>query len=326
MSTPVKVRAADAAASGELEVVPYAPEWRAAWDEAVRGARASHFFFERGYLEYHADRFTDASLLVLHKGRVLAVLPASRHGDEVRSHGGLTFGGLLSGPALTAARCVEALAAIAEHLAAAGAKRLVYKPAPHIYHRAPAEEDLFALTALGARLVQRDVSQAIARGARPKPSEERRRAAKRGAKAGLVLARSRDLEEFMALQERVLARHGVAPVHTAAELELLTERFPEGLELWTARNADGVLLAGTLLFVTPTVAHAQYIASSDEGRACGAPDHLFEHLIGEVHAERPFFDFGISSEAGEVLNLGLARNKEGHGGRAVVYDRYELDL
>ena len=42
---------------------------------------------------------------------------------------------------------------------------------------------------------------------------------------------------------------------------------------------------------------------------------------------KPWFDFGISMRPEDgSLNAGLARNKEGFGGRAVLYDRYELEL
>ena len=41
-------------------------------------------------------------------------------------------------------------------------------------------------------------------------------------------------------------------------------------------------------------------------------------------AER--FDFGISNERDGTLNPGLMRNKEGFGARAVVHDRYVLEL
>src|SRR5215217_2463094 len=156
-----------------LEVVPYEPSLREPWDALVRGARAGCFIFERSYLEYHADRFEDASLVVLDGERPLAALPASRHGDEVVSHGGLTFGSLLSGPELTTARTVEALSLVLEHLRAGGARRWTCKPVPHVYHALPAEEELYALAVHGARLARRDVSAALPRGGGAPWSAER---------------------------------------------------------------------------------------------------------------------------------------------------------
>jgi hypothetical protein len=309
-----------------VTVEPYEAELRDVWDDVARRARQRHFLFERAYMDYHADRFADASLLVLRKGRPVGAVVASRHGDEVVSHGGLTFGGLISDASLTTTGAVEALEAAAGRYRAAGVRSWTYKAVPHIYHEVPAEEDLFALTTLGARLQARHVSAAVPAGAPVGYSSERQRAVRRGGAAGLDLERSDDFEEFIELEREVLLRrHGVEPVHTAQEMRLLADRFPEQIALHVARE-DGEMVAGVVAFVTPAVAHAQYIGASERGRELRAGDVLFDHLIREIYATKPWFDFGISNERDGTLNAGLARNKEGFGARAVVYDRYELDL
>ena len=54
---------------------------------------------------------------------------------------------------------------------------------------------------------------------------------------------------------------------------------------------------------------------------------LANYLIDTVYANKRFIDFGISTEqGGTVLNEGLIKQKEGFGGRAVVYDTYELEV
>ena len=311
--------------SGAVTIERYAPAASDAWDATVRAARARHFMFERAYMDYHRDRFADASWLVLLNDRPIAVMPASRHGDEVVSHGGLTFGGLLSGPELTTVRAAAALGAIAGALRGDGMRRLLYKPMPHPYHLRAAEEDLHALHAAGARIVARDVTSAVAPGLRPIYSEERRRAVRRSADAGLAIGQSDAIEEFWALLRATLAeRHGVEPVHSAAELRLLADRFPGRIRLFAASH-DGEIAAGTLIFETPSVAHAQYIAAGPRGRELNALDALFDHLLTDVFPEL-WFDFGISNERDGSLNEGLLRNKEGYGARALVHDRYLLEL
>lgn len=313
----------------EWEAQPYEPALRETWDELVRGARQRSFLFERAYMEYHADRFQDASLLLSRKGRPVALLPASRDGDRVVSHGGLTFGGLLSGPELTAVQAVGALETAAVFHAGAGASALVVKPVPHIYHLAPAEEELYALAQLGATLVRRDVSAALRPGGAPAYTQERRRAVKRAERASLRLVRSDRFEAFVELLRTILRdRHDAAPVHTAEELELLAGRFPERISLHVATRADDDrLLAGVVVYETDAVAHCQYIGASDEGRELRAQDALFDHLIRDVYASKRWFDFGTSMRPADgSLDEGLMRNKEGFGGRAVLYDRYELAL
>lgn len=297
-----------------------------AWDAFVRASRTPHFMLTRPYVEYHRDRFEDASLVVERAGELLGVLPASRARDEVTSHGGLTFGGLVLRERGSAAEALGVLEAIAASLRAAGVARLRYKAIPHIYHRAPAEEDLYALVRLGARLVRRDLSSSLRLDARPPVRKNRRQGRTRAQRAGLVLARDDAWAEFLEVEAEVLRRHGAVPVHSADELALLASRFPEEVVLWTARR-DGRLLAGVVVYATPQVAHAQYIATTPEGRDVAALDGLVGHLLEHAYADRAWWDFGISTEEeGRVLNEGLVAHKESWGARGVVYDHYALDL
>lgn len=314
----------------------YTPALREEWDAFARTVRQSSFLMERGFMDYHADRFADASLMVRRAdGRLAALLPACRSheaADAVESHGGLTYGGLLSGPGLTVAAAGAALDACLERYRAEGFGRLLYKPMPHVYHTLPAEEDLYWLFRRGATLRVRNVSAVADLRCPLRPAELRRRGARRALGAGVEVAEGDPgaLDAFHALLSGVLAeRHGARPVHTAAELRLLMERFPGRVRLFLARAA-GEPVAGTLLFVTPRVTHVQYIAAGARGRALGALDLLFTRLLADFAADapqRPYFDFGTSNEqGGRVLNEGLIFQKEGFGARAVCYDTWQLDF
>jgi hypothetical protein len=284
--------------------------------------------FEREYMEYHSDRFADASLVLRRGERPIAILPASRDGDVVTSHAGLTFGGLLSDGGLTAERALSALDAVLDRLRADGAARLVYKAPPRVYHAAPADEDLYALTRAGATLFRRDLSSAVAPGD-PLPAHPSRRRNVRAARdAGLAVTEERAFEELMAVvRENLADRHGLVPVHDDAEMRLLADRFPAQIRLFAVRGTGGGIVAGTIVYETPVVAHAQYIAATEEGRRLFALDLLFDHLIAERFAGKPWFDFGISTtDAGRALNGGLVRYKENFGARGVVHDHYVLDV
>jgi hypothetical protein len=307
-----------------LTVQAYEPGARDSWDEVVRGARAHHFMFERAYMDYHRDRFVDASWFVLLDDCPIAVLPASAHGNEIISHGGLTFGGLVSSRELTTVRATRALDALTAALRAGGFRRLGYKPMPHPYHREPAEEDLYALWARGARLVGREVTASIPPGASGTYSHGRRHAIRSGS-GRVELGESDLIEEFWTLLRSVLLeRHGVEPAHSVSEMRLLADRFPGRIRLFVA-SESGEVVAGTLIFQTPVVAHAQYIAVGARGRELFALDALIDHLLVEVYPHI-WFDFGISNERDGRINEGLMQNKESYGARAIVHDRYALDL
>ena len=311
-----------------IEVVPYRNDMADTWNTFVATSKNGTFLFHRDYMDYHADRFVDCSLLFYKKGELVAVLPANYKEEErtVYSHGGLTYGGLLLSERTTVADTIQVMACAIEWMKLTlGAKEWIYKPVPHIYHRAPAEEDLYALFRQEATLVARGVSSAITNDNALPMQELRRRGVKKAAACNVVYEESDALHDFWLILEEVLAgKHGCKPVHTLEEMERLKYTFPNNIRLFVAK-ADGNVVAGTLIYETEQVAHAQYIATSAEGRSMGALDGLFCHLITEVFSEKRFFDFGISTEqGGRYLNEGLAFQKEGFGARAVVYDTYKL--
>ena len=308
-----------------IAVERYTPDLQAIWDSIVRSARANHFMFERSYMDYHQARFVDCSWIVSGNNGPIAVLPASINGNELVSHGGLTFGGFLSNSEFTQARAIDALDALLDSLRPLGVQRLVYKPLPHHYHQSPAEEDLFALYARGAVLLTREVTTTIPPGGSPNRSDERRRSLRKFEKSSACITESTDIASFMELLRSVLvARHGTLPAHSTEEMELLASRFPGQIRLFTVARGSQ-MLAGTLIYETATVAHSQYIAASTEGREACSLDGLFDFLISEVYRDL-WFDFGISNERNGDLNLGLLRNKEGYGGRAILHDRYALQV
>lgn len=321
--------------SREFSIAPYDDTRKSAWQECRLRVRQQSFLFSRDFMDYHRDRFPDASLMALDaKGTPVALLPACRNpkdGAEVTSHAGLTYGGLLTTEQATAVWTARVLDACMARYAQAGYERMVYKPTPHIYHACPSEEDLYWLFRRDARLQARAVSSVVPLGQPCALSTLRRRKVRKA--AGLRLeTQGGNLEEYWQLLTAVLqTRHATRPVHSLAEMRLLMGRFGTEIRLYAARSeADGEMLAGCLLFVTPGVVHVQYIAASDRGcRAC-ALDWLFARIIeraGEDFPGRRHLDFGISTEeGGRLLNEGLIFQKEGFGARAVCYDTYVLDL
>jgi hypothetical protein len=312
---------------GSLTVASYRDADAPAWNALVDRSRSSHFLFRREYMDYHRDRFHDSSLMIRDRGRLVAALPAESHDGVITSHGGLTFGGLISDESLSARRVLDAVSAILQRLAALGMRELIYRPVPHIYHVIPAEEDLYALSRHGAELVRRDLSASVRPDRRPRPTKGRRAAIARARRAGITVAASDAFESFMEIDAEMLrARHGAVPTHTPREMSLLARRFPEQISLISGLR-DGRLIAGVVVYETPVVAHAQYIAATPEGYELGALDAVIEHLITDRFVHKRFFDFGISTvDGGCTLNEGLMRNKEGFGARGVAYDTYRVGL
>lgn len=309
-----------------LRLRPYAPADAVAWDALVARSRTGNLLHRRGYMDYHAERFTDCSLIVERDGEPVAAFPASRDGRVVTSHGGLTYAGLLSTAALRAETTLAVFTQMAAHYRAAGMRRVLYKAVPSVFHAYPAEEDLYALHRLGAHLVRRDLSSVVALREGYRFSAERRRDIRHAREAGVRIETGGDLAAFHALLSEVLKRHEATPTHSLDELRLLQSRFPRQILLYTA-HVGGELQAGALVYDFGRVVHTQYLATSEEGRRTCALSLLLGELIGSVYADRHYFSFGVSTEQdGRVLNGGLVTQKERFGARAVVHDFYEWPL
>lgn len=311
-----------------MQASRYTAGERTEWNAFVAASRNATFLLHRDYLEYHADRFVDHSLVVRDaRDRIVALLPANRRGSTVSSHGGLTYGGLLVGDDGRTSDVESALEAVMTSLAADGVTELVYKTIPSIYHRAPAEEDRYALFRRSAQLVRRDVLSVIDYRARIAAQERRARSIRKAQRAGLVVEEANDYAPFWEILSRNLGeRYGVAPVHSVEEIRLLASRFPSGIRLFTAsRGAE--TLAGAVVFHTGPVCHVQYNAASAEGKELGALDVVLADLIERFSGAARYFDFGISTERdGHYLNAGLVEYKEGFGARTVVHDFYRLPI
>ena len=311
-----------------MKMIKYHPGLESVWNEFVARSKNGTFLFHRRYMDYHADRFEDFSLMAYDdRQRLVALLPASRHGDRLVSHGGLTYGGLIMGEELSAPEVLCVMDATLDVLRAEGMSALVYKCVPHIYHAVPAEEDAYGLFVKNARLIRRDISTVIDC-AHPLPLEERRaRALRKAERGGVQVKESGDFTLFWPILEANLAeRYQLTPVHTAAEMDLLAGRFPDHIKFYGAWQ-EGELLAGAVVYLSACVCHIQYNASSPCGRQLGAQDAIIHRLIDTYGRNKRFIDFGVSTESdGRYLNAGLIAYKEGFGGRAVNYDHYELGV
>ncbi len=105
-------------------------------------------------------------------------------------------------------------------------------------------------------------------------------------------------------------------------MNLLNSRFPDQVKLYEAIDASGELLAGLVLFITDTVAHAQYIASSDRGKEIGAFDLIIEY-VWQRYQHLKYFDFGISTEEnGRPTQRRTCAYKESFMARGTACDFY----
>ena len=311
-----------------FEIVRYTADRQSAWNDFVARSKQGTFLFDRRYMDYHADRFEDFSLMVYRKSRLYALLPGNRCGGTFYSHQGLTYGGFITDEQLTVEHLCELFVQVNGRLRQEGFMKVVYKPMPWIYHRLPADEDIYALfVRCHARLIERDVASTVVLHRQLPFTESRLSGLRKARRLGVEVSERADVGEFWAvLSENLQQKYGARPVHSAAEMQLLKSRFPDDIRLWVASRGDRVL-GGAVLYMTPQVVHVQYISASAEGKQSGALDLLFDHLLHSETFVQPYFDFGTSAIGNtNEVNASLIFQKQGFGGRSVCYDWYEYDL
>jgi hypothetical protein len=310
-----------------VEIVKYSSEYKKVWDAFVAISKNATFLFYRDYMEYHAHRFEDHSLLFYYKNKLVALLPAHVQGSHVCSHNGLTYGGLLTSNKMKAELMLQVFDALVLYFRELSFTAIKYKTIPHIYHQAPADEDLYALFKNSAVVYRRDVLSVVPQHKPVKYSSSRRWRVNRASGFGWDIEQSQDYETFMQLEEKLLKeKYNASPVHTLEEITKLASHFPENIKLYTATK-NGEVGAGVVVYETQTVAHCQYIGSTVNGRINGALSILLDYLLTQVYATKKYFDFGPSMDESETgFNNSLLANKESYGGRTVTHDHYLISL
>lgn len=315
-----------------LIVRPYCQNDADPWDAFCNKSLQATLLHTRRFLSYHGERFIDYSLIIEDEGKCVGLFPAALSPSDnklVVSHPGLTYGGVLHQGNLRGERMIESLTMIKQHYASLHLTKLLYKAVPTFYHQAPAQDDLYALFRLRAKRTRCDISSVIDLKHRLSVSERRRRSLKKAVKAGVVIVEGGQYLPALwdVLFENLERKHGLSPVHKLEEIQLLAERFPENIRC-VCGEVNGKVEAGTILFITPTTYHTQYIASSETGYDVSALDAIFEHCIQDAQQNnKRWFDFGISTEdSGLMLNEGLYRFKSEFGAGGTVHEFFELDL
>lgn len=297
------------------------------WDKFISESKNGTFLLCRNYMDYHSDRFNDFSLMFFEDDKLIAVMPANINGDILYSHQGLTYGGIISGIDMKSIKMLAIFDEMKKFLKNRNITKLFYKTIPHIFHLIPAEEDLYALFRNEAKLFRRDLSSTILQENKLLFERGRKRCIDDGKRNNLIIKRTDDFESMYKIIEDILTiKYGLTPVHSAAEMKLLSERFPDNIYLFGCYK-DNKMISGAFVFETTNVAHAQYVYSSDEGKILGANDLMYDYLINEKFIHKKYFNFGISTEKeGRYLNENLIRQKEMFGARSICHDFYELEI
>lgn len=316
-----------------MNICRYTRDKQQEWDAFVRGAKNGTFLFLRDYMDYHAERFADHSLMYYDdKGRLTAIMPANEDDRILYSHQGLTYGGLILTTKIHATDVGNIFTLTVAYLREHGFTGWYYKQIPSIYCQYPSQEDEYWLWRNNATLACCNLSCTIKMdGNMPTPWERRRkRGLKRALEAGMHITEDADIETFWPIMvENLRDKYGAAPIHSLEEMKMLHSRFPDNIHIYLCLDSDNIARAGAVVYATnPQTIHVQYAHADKMGKKNGAIDLLYSVLIDKYRTSGyTYFDIGTSNEqAGRILNEKLIEQKEGFGGRGIVYKQWRITL
>ncbi|RZJ63464.1 MAG: FemAB family protein, partial [Flavobacterium sp.] len=236
------------------------------WNEFVGSSINSTFLFHRDFMEYHSDRFTDFSLIVFDGTNLVALLPANRSGNEVHSHQGLTYGGLLLRDTIGVEKIETIFRAVLQFLEGEDIAVLKIKQIVSIYQKKPAFAMDYLLFKYNAHMYRRDMNLAIDFSRPPSVSRSKKKHFRRVSSLGLEVRKDNDFGTFWddVLIPRLQERHNAKPVHTKDEIAMLHEKFPDRILQYNVYINDAIV-AGITLFHFGNVIKSQYGATTAEG-------------------------------------------------------------
>lgn len=118
-----------------IRILPYTNEYANTWNAFNRDSKNGIFMFDRNYMDYHADRFMDHSLMFYEDSKLIALLPLNIKDCVLYSHQGLTFGGFIVDYSMRQQKMLECFCKLQEYMREIKAQKMIYKAIPYIYHK-----------------------------------------------------------------------------------------------------------------------------------------------------------------------------------------------
>ena len=310
-----------------VSIETYESKYKSQWDSFIDVSKNATFLFKRDFMDYHSSRFQDYSLLIFKDLELVALFPANIEANNLYSHKGLTYGGLVVKENIKLNDFLDIFKSLLEFCDKNSFKKLFIKEIPSIYNSNFSYELDYLSFITNSYIYRKDIISVIELNKKIKISKDRVQGYKRGVKNNLKIVEIDNFKEFWdkILKPTLSKKHSVSPVHSIDEIDKLKSCFKKNIRQFNVYHMDN-LVAGTTIFQTKNVIHVQYIGSNKDKNTLGSLDFLFYNLINDTFSDYKFFDFGTSNEnEGRKVNSGLLYWKEGFGARSISQNFYEID-
>lgn len=298
------------------------------WNSFVKVAKNATFLFHRDFMEYHADRFTDFSLMIFDGIQLVAVIPGNKADNVFYSHQGLTYGGIVVKENLGGEKIEEILKATLIFLTNNCFSYFRIKSFPFFNDEMINQNLDYFLWKSDAKIYERNMNLVIDLKKEINIAKSKRKKYVQNLSLPVEFVKEASFESFWndILSPRLWLKHQVKPVHSLEEITKLATKFPENIIQYSV-YLKGEILSGITIFKDKKSIKSQYGATSDLGEKYRALDFLYIKLMELYKDEIDFFDLGtVNADHGQVYFKGLLKQKEELGATTFIHDYYEIKL
>jgi hypothetical protein len=307
-----------------MRVEKFVPSQRELWDKFVYESFNGNFQQSRNFLEYHGDKFIDLSMVIYSDlNEIIGVLPAAispSNSQEIISHPGAAFGGLILKDELGIEKTLKIFKEILNFCTNQKMSTIVYKVSPPFFSGSFWRGDVLSLIYLGAEISTLKVTHILKleifgslRHHRTVHSDFNK--ADKLKPRIYKTSSEIDYKLFYDLLNKQLTKHKVKSTHTLSDIYELQKRFSNSISLWKVSLNDGSF-AFAWVWEINKVVHLQYLTNQEKNNRPLALNYLIISLKN-FYSDKDFthLSFGNSydSRHNHSVNLGLTSWKEKFG-------------
>lgn len=321
--------------ASRISLIKYQPDYFDRWNKFVEESNNGTIFHRLDFLAYHGNKFekNEHHLIWVKGEEIFAVMPMGIFEEDgkriARSPFGASWGGVVQSPRFPLKHAVPLVEKLLEYLRAQRIDELVVTMTSPCYYTTYSTYVEFALSKLGFRITNRDITSVVAI-----PSDKNveevfkssgRNQARKAEKKGFDIHYDQDIDILYDILLDDKGRHSANPTHTLDDLRCLKRTFPDRIRADLA-YLDGRPLAGVLYFVCNSVCEVTfYLCQRAEVRELYPMNLLV--LKGMQRAKEEgfrYFDFGNSTLNMEICNIGVATFKENFGAGGQFRETYSF--
>jgi len=294
------------------------------WNNFITRSANGTFLHHRDYMDYHAERFNDFSLMIYQGEKLKAVLPAHRENEVVYAHNGLTYSDFIFHYKLKLEHKINIIYHALKYLHENKITALHIKTIPFVFTRIIDQSNEYIYHQLQAKLQYVKPFFVYLNENEIKPNRNRNKNLKKIAEKNYQIVENiNHLSEFWQLVIKNLKeRYHSQPAHQLNEIQLLTQRFPDQIKLYTLWSGSNIL-SGALVYYINKAIHFQYIHSVTQKNERDAVEWLIFNIL-KKHEQQKYISFGTSAVKANNLNKGLVYWKQSFGSTLINQYHYEV--